>query len=218
MNTCVVINSCDKYEFILDEFFSHLEANFPYQYFDIYHITENSSYSKPYTHTIITNESCWKRRFMAGLGEIKSDNFIYLQEDFLVLNSQHDVIVNAINMHESISELVITKLGTNSEFQVDFTGYCLNNHPIFCQFTGDYLMSHQPVAIFDKEFFIDTLKDIDNPWSHECDISKKIDNLDYGIKEIWCIGQIYKPNRSDIIRIHHAIRKGIYVPYDNKTQ
>jgi hypothetical protein len=218
MTTCVIIHSCDKYHYILDEFFEHLETHFPISAFTIFHITETLQYEKPYTHNIVANDTSWSNRFVIALNQIPFDNFLYLQEDMILTNVDKDILPLVVNLHEINQEhkCMITKCGTFHDFKLQPTNMILNNtYPIFIQADGDYIMSHQPPAIFNKTFFLRTLYREHNVWTHECEVTTEIKKGQYGELFALCIGNIFRPiNKSEIITSHHAIRKGIYVPHN----
>lgn len=215
MSACVILHSCEKYHFILDEFFEHFEEHFPYKEFTVYHITEKLPYTKPYTQNIVLNDDSWRDRFVKALEQIPHDNFLYLQEDMIILHVDAPTILGAIPIHESnaVFGCVITKLGAFHDFTLQPTVYKLNQHPIFIQSSGPYVMSHQPPAIFNKHFFLKTLYREHNVWTHECEVSDEMNMGKYGRAFALCIGNVFYPvNKSEIITSHHAIRKGIYVP------
>lgn len=220
MKQCIILHSCAKYHFILDEFFQHFEQHFLYEDYDIYHITERIPYYKHYTTNIVLKDESWRDRFVKALDQIQCETFLYLQEDMLILHTEPEVIAGAFRIYHDVKDqgCVIIKLGTFHDFTLNQTAFDLSGHPIFIQNNGPYVMSHQPPAIFNKEFFIKTLYKEHNVWTHECEVSEEINNGIYGNIFALCIGRPYYPvNKSDIITSHHAIRKGIYIKYDTKT-
>lgn len=218
MSTCVILHSCDKYHYILDEFFEHFEEHFPYMDFTFYHITETQPYVKPYSHNIVANDKSWSKRFKLTLKEIPEDNFIYLQEDMIIFNVDGPAVMGCVVLHEANIEndFYITKMGAFHDFRLSDTHYQLAyKYPVWLQVDGPYVMSHQPPAIFNKEFFLSTLEREHDVWTHECEVTDEIKDGKYGTVNVLCVGNLFYPvNKSEIITSHHAIRKGTYVKYD----
>lgn len=218
MKTCVILHSCDKYHYILDEFFEHFEEHFPYHDFTVYHITEQKSYTRPYTHNISVGSSSWSERFTIALKDIPEDNFIYLQEDMIIFNVDAPAVMGCVVLHEANVEnnFYITKMGTFHDFTLMPTNYQLAyKYPVWLQAEGPYVMSHQPPAIFNKEFFLKTLEREHDVWTHECQVTDEINSGKYGQINVLCVGNLFYPvNKSEIVTSHHAIRKGAYVKYD----
>lgn len=213
-NIAVAIHTCDKYYFILDEFFNLFEKYFPINYFDIFLSTETLEYKKPYITNIITGVGSWSDRFNKFLQTFQHQHFIYLQEDFLIQNVNTYLLDLAILVHQELNSK-ITKFGSSYDFSLYEYG-SIENIPIYLQKDGNYIMSHQPVTLFEKQFFLDTIQNQHDCWSHELDVTKEISNGKYGNIQAYCIGNIYIPNKSDIVTIHHAIRKGQYVRLSDK--
>lgn len=215
MKTCVILHSCDKYHYILDEFFDHLEEHFPIDQFTIFHITETLPYNRPYTHNIVANHSSWSDRFIIALNQIPFNNFLYLQEDMILTYVDQDAVMACVKLHEINYEHngYITKIGCFHDFNVQNTGYVLlEKYPVWIQTDKPYIMSHQPPAIFSKYFFLRTLYREHNVWTHECEVTDEIVQGMYGPVLVLCVGNMYAPvNKSDIMTSHHAIRKGQYV-------
>ena len=219
MSTCVILHSCDKYHYILDEFFEHFEEHFPYKDFTVYHITETKRYNRPYTHNISIESGSWSERFTLALKEIPEDNFVYLQEDMIILNVDGPAVMGCVALHEMNlkNNFYITKMGAFHDFRLSCTDYyLLDKYPVWIQVEGSYVMSHQPPAIFNKEFFAQTLQREHDVWTHECEVSDEINAEKYGQVNVFCVGNVFYPvNKSEIITSHHAIRKGVYVGLNN---
>jgi hypothetical protein len=224
MSIAVVIHGCDKYKWIFPEFLSFFSVNFPEVDWPIYFCTEELSVSLPDRMTLVrAGFGEWSTRLKRILNYIPDDNILYLQEDYFVLRTIKDTLLQIGKIHET-SELNITKLATNYEFSVrpvmknNEEMARIDGFPLYYQPNGLYTMSHQPVAFFNKQFLLDTLNIVGlkhpegfGPSTHEIVMSEVIAQKCVDPK-IYCVGNIYNPNKSDIVQIHHAITRGVYNP------
>ncbi len=213
----VVIHSCDKYSWILPEFFSYFNKNFPFELeWPIYFCNEEvdvitTLYNRKH---IKAGTGSWSARLKYILENIEEKDILYIQEDFFLQYCNTEWLQMTANLHGSIKSN-ITKLGSNYEFTLEgpFTHDFFNKIdcelPIYLQRSGLYMMSHQPVALFNKEFLLSTLTEDCGPSEHEINTSKKMQNME---KPPICIGQVFCPNKSQIFTIHHAVYKGVYCP------
>lgn len=143
------------------------------------------------------------------LDHLESDDVIYLQEDFLIRDVDCDAVEEAYLLHKK-KNAFITKLGNNYEFTTHKLGYKVGRHQVYLQNPNDeYLMSHQPVAIYNKEFLMRSLRELQstNASAHELDGSKWM--RANGLTKVLCIGESHRPkNYSEVFHFEHAIRKG----------
>ena len=214
----VIIHTCDKspYIDIWDRFVEAFEYYFPFELeWPIYWVNEEINFGWGHAKQIKTGKGEWSDRLKIALNQIPEEHILYLQEDFIIQNINKSLLVQAYDIHSREND--ITKLANNYEFTTrkinnKFVDDGIIKLPIVYQNTGLYLMSHQPVAFFNKQFLLSTLEKSYGPSEHEMDISKQIDyEKSRMIPYIMCIGNVYYPNKSDIITIHHAIRKGQFI-------
>lgn len=217
MTTAIVIHSCDKYHFVLDEFFKYFGFymdHFKRLSLPVYLTTEELDYEYDGVTLIKTGTDEWSTRLAVALRQIEARNIILIQEDFFFTGIHPNAIDFAIKFHNTF-DADITKLGSFYEFSLTQTPVflgCKEEFPIYEQKGGDYIMSHQPVGIFNKTFLMDTLQIPYDPWHHEIRVSEEIKDGKYGEVKVFTIGKIYSPtNKSDIMTSHHAIRKGQYI-------
>ena len=211
----VVIHSCDKYSWILPEFFSHFNKHFPFELgWPVYFCNEEADILTTAKH-IKAGTGSWSVRLKYILEMIEEKDILYIQEDFFLQYCNVEWLQKAADLHMR-HKSNITKLGSNYEFtltgpfmDIEFGPHASAELPIYIQESGLYMMSHQPVAIFNKEFLLSTLTEDCGPSEHEINTSKKMQGM---IKPPICIGQVFCPNKSQIFTIHHAIYKGIYCP------
>jgi hypothetical protein len=219
---CIFVLACGKYEWIYKYFWYFAEKNlFPYiGNIPFYFFVESGN------GCVITGKN-WGDRFkktLISLTEYK--NVIYLQEDFLIKYVDVDSVLAAIELHNTYDNY-ITKLGTNYEFETYPFPEKINNLQIYRQRINDeYLMSHQPVSIYNREFLLETITEqTDNASAHEIIGSKIMREI--GKTKIMTIGpKFYPKNKSIIFEIEHAICKGELLPdakkmmeeYDNEKQ
>lgn len=212
MKPAVIVHTCDKYSYILPEFLEAYKKFNLHKLLTTYITTEEKTFSDNDVINIVTGNGEWSDRLNIACKQIPNEDIMLMQEDFIIQNINLNVINAAFNFHKQFQSH-ITKLGAFYEFKVYNTGlYCYDlKYPVWIQENSPYMMSHQPIAFFNKSFLMETLKTPYSAWEHECRITEKINNNDYGNIRIYNIGQIHYPNRSDIIDIYHAIRKGQYV-------
>lgn len=215
MNTALIIHSCDKYNYILPEFFekfNQFKPDIEKLGIPVWLTTEEKP--SELCANILTGKGEWSTRLKFAINTLPSSvkNIILFQEDFIVKKIDTKSIEYAIEVHDAF-DYQITKLASFYEFSLIPKGYTFLENPIFQQKGGHYTMSHQPVAIFNKDFLLSTLETPNDPWHHECKVTEEINAGKYGEVNICTIGKIYNPNKSDIIDIHHAIRKGEHYAY-----
>lgn len=179
-----------KYAWILPDFARLAAANFPFPV-DIY-----------------VGDSPWNVRMREILSSYDCRDVIYLQEDFLITSVNMGLVEQCYHFHKK-KKAIITKLGSNYEFLGGTFVDTIDYHPVYKQNPSDeYLMSHQPVAIFNREFLMQSITDkTPDASSHEINGSKwmRKNNL----TRVYCVGWNYRPvNKSDIFTFQHAIRKG----------
>lgn len=121
--------------------------------FQYYFANESLPFDLPkhFIH-IKTGHGEWSDRLRIALSNIPEKCVIYLQEDFLIQYVDSLQLINAINYHLENCN-IITKLGTNDFFDTIKTTTYHCNFEIIEHVPGSiFVMSHQPIAIFDNEF------------------------------------------------------------------
>lgn len=211
MKPAIVIHSCDKYNYILGDFFKHFKKWPEFYNYNIYLTTEKLPYQENNVVNIMTGDFSWSKRLAIALEQICETDFILFQEDFFVTYFDPLFLEKAILLHHKY-DCDITKLASFHEFNLTEIHDSVENLPVYEQRGGTYIMSHQPPAIFKKQFMLKTLYEALDPWQHECQISDEIKADKYGDVRVLTVGNIHRPNKSEIITIHHAMRKGQYYP------
>jgi hypothetical protein len=160
---------------------------------------------------IKTGIGSWSSRLRNILEQIEEKHILYIQEDFFLLNCYGPLINEIYKLHNQHS-LDITKLASNYEFTLNRIDSPFDGVNAYQQMPGLYIMSHQPVAFFNKKFLLNTLFDGDyGPSEHEIESTKNFIE-EQNMPKILCLGPIMNPNKSLIFTIHHAIYKGVYCP------
>lgn len=204
----VVIHTCDQYSFIWERFIEKFVLYFPSGYYPIYFCNEEVDVTLPsYIQQIKTGIDTWPKRLQTALNQIPTANILYFQEDYILNNLvDRSLLERCLQLHINNNN-DITKLGTFFEFQVEHFDN-LDNYPIYIQYPeSQYIISHQPTAIFNTKFVYQTLQNIKSHWEHEVLASAKIQNGNMSCK-CWCIGNIYNPNKPSIIEYDHVVRNG----------
>lgn len=218
MTTAILIHSCDKYNFVLPEFFRRFKKFNLDKKFETFLTVEDEVFTSSDITTLRTNFGPWSERLAVAVKYIQADNIILFQEDFFVINVDYKALEGALSLHTQ-NKAHITKLGSFFEFNLEDAGFAIEGEnaaiPVYKQKGGMYVMSHQPVAIFNKKFLFSTLDEHRDPWEHEIKTSEEINAGKYGEVNIFTVSNIHNPNYSDIITTHHAIRKGMFVPYEH---
>lgn len=194
---------CDKYEYMYKHFVRFARANFP---LNIKYFGETIPF--PDEETTLLGEAPWNDRFRWALNSINTPHVAYLQEDFLIKSVDMEALIGAYELHKKY-KAHITKLGTNFEFTVSRFPEIILNHQVYLQNAADtYLLSHQPVCFFSREFLLSTITDKTTDASlHEIEGSHIMRTTLQ--TKVFTIGQPNNPNKSDIFTIEHAIRKGV---------
>lgn len=203
---CILVQGCDRYSFIfkyfLDAIRPHLDGR------KIFFATEEVDVDDEIAINIKVKGS-WSARLRQVLEhELLRDyeHLIYCQEDMLIthmdfstINKSYQFLIN--------SGADIVKLGNNREFNTVSTEYKINGYPVASQKEKDYYaISHQPISIFNKSFLLNSLYGDFGPSQHEIEASQK-----YPAK-VFCVGDVYWPNRSDIVTFTHSIQRGKILP------
>jgi hypothetical protein len=198
MSLALLVHACDKHSFVFERFLNAFE------YFNLdipcYFSTESSSINNKKFKNININESIWSKRFKLVLNNIQEKNIVLLQEDFIVKYFNKELFLSLYNFHNE-QDSDITKTGSFPTFSLKNTSY----KNIYAQNNGHYLMSHQPIAIFKKEFLLSTLDIDQNASQHEMYWSEKIKN-----KKIFCYGLNHLEHQmnNEIFAYEHVIRQG----------
>lgn len=153
---------------------------------------------------IKTGAGSWSSRLKIALNNPLLnyyEDILYMQEDFLIKNINWDMVDRCYDMHIR-EETDILKLGNHYEFNTESIGF-INGLPVRKQRTKDvYSISHQPVALMNKYFLLNTLDGDFGPSQHEIDGSQRHK------ANVFCVGNVFNPNRSEIIDYQHTIQRG----------
>jgi len=198
MDLALLVHACDKYSFVFKRFlkaFDIFNLNIP-----CYFSTESTNIKSKKFENINTNENVWSLRLNQSLLKIKEKNVVILQEDFIVNSFNENLFCDLYKFHNDYGS-DITKTGSFKTFSLLKTSV----ENMYAQKYGYYLMSHQPIAIFNKEFLISTLNEKQNASEHEMYWSEKIKE-----NSIFCFGknefdhQMFNP----VFGYTHVISKG----------
>jgi hypothetical protein len=196
----IFVCACDAYAWIYPYFVHLAGKNLPLRYTLFTETIEGPNF-------IPVGPGRWDERMKRCLSLLNSRDVIYLQEDFLIQYVNVGLLEKAVQLHRK-HNTYITKLGKNYEFKTYLWPAQLDTLKVYIQDVYDkYLLSHQPVAIFDREFFLESLSELTpDASSHEIIGSNWMRSN--GRLGVFCVGETHYPNRSDIFTIDHAIRKG----------
>jgi len=201
----VFVCGFDGYAWIYEHFQRFAQQNLPLEYSFFSEQTEGLG-------IIPIGKGDWRERMILCLDRLYSRDVIYLQEDFLIKNVDIDLLQEAYKLHVQ-SKALITKLGRNYEFNCVQIPGRVGPLEIYLQNPSDqYLMSHQPVAIYQRRFLIETLNTEKTPCASTHEINGSQIMRKRGETKVLCMGPTFRPNRSIIFEIEHAIRKGILLP------
>lgn len=190
---------------------------------NIYVTTEKEPLEFFDAKNIITGDGFWSDRLKLALEAIPDDDVILFLEDMIIQYSNPSMVKSAISFHER-ENAIMTKLGNHAWFASIPTNLRYGRYHVLKQTGGLYIMSHQPVTIFDRKYLLSTLESGQTPWQHECDTSSKY-------RESGCPDGIYifsDPQRKlvehetpgtdlgSIIIYHHALSKGEEIEYKGK--
>lgn len=198
MSLALLVHACDKHSFVFERFlkaFDHFNLNVP-----CYFATESTNVNSERFKNINVNERIWSTRLKKVLSFISEKNIIFIQEDFIINHFNRDAFLELYHFHNDY-DVDITKTGSFPTFSLKRTSI-LN---IYAQNSGQYLMSHQPIAIFKKDFLESTLDIEQNASEHEMYWSEKIQD-----KKIFCYGLNYSEHQMEnrIFAYNHVIRQG----------
>lgn len=208
MSYQIFVCACDRYAWIYPDFIRLAAANLPEQY-----VFYTEEYIDDHIYNILpVGRGLWYERMLRCLNRLTARDVIYLQEDFLIKSVNMHLLEEAYWFHKK-KNAHITKLGNNYEFKTHKYPARIDEHQIYIQDINDeYLMSHQPVAIFNREFLISTLSEL-TPDASTHEIKGSQIMRERGQGKVFCVGEANWPkNYSDIFHIEHAIRKGEVLP------
>lgn len=200
--------ACDKYSWIYPDFIRLADPHIAYSYIFFTEEYEDDDY-----RVVPVGKGLWYERMLRCLTRLTARDVIYLQEDFLIKSVNEHLLEEAYCLHKK-KNAYITKIGNNYEFKTCKYPTKIDQHQVYIQDIADvYLMSHQPVAIFNRQFLIDSLVELKpaGPSEHEIDGSKWMRASNK--TRVFCIGESHYPkNYSEIFNFEHAIRKGKILP------
>lgn len=126
----ILINSCDKYEDILDTFFTLLHRFWPDNPFDIVLSTESLEYKSEYfkiRNIHPKNRDCsWTERIASALKEIKTNYVLFMLDDFFLYDYvKTDIILKNIEMlvkNDNIANFTYWPIMNQSE-ECEYSGF-----------------------------------------------------------------------------------------------
>jgi len=204
----IVCQGCDRYSFIFKYFLDAIRPHLNEK--KIFFCTEEIDVEDECVINIKTGPGSWSKRlkFILEHELLRDfDTVLYCQEDMLIKNIDWNTVNKCYEFHIN-NYADITKLGKNFEFRTFPATHAINGHPVCRQVLGDtYLVSHQPISFFKKEFLLNTLEGQEfGPSEHELLSSQRFD------PNVYCVGNSRNPNRSLIVDYVHAIRQGELLP------
>src|SRR3990172_4480560 len=175
MKPAILIHTFDGYKWCWPYFYHCFKQHCaPLFQWPIYFCNETETVTFKGMKQIKTGHGAWSTRLQHALDHIPERDIIYMQEDFLITHCNIEALVSAYNIHLS-EECNITKLATNHEFFVRLLGMnVIDGLPLYKQPTkSPYIMSHQPIAIFQRTWLSSTLSEPMDASQHELQWSQK---------------------------------------------
>ena len=198
MSLSLLVHACDKHSFVFERFlksFSNFNLKIP-----CYFATESTSINHEKFKNINVNEPIWSKRLKIILNSIEEKHVVLLQEDFIIKRFDKHLFMSLYDIHNQY-DIDIMKTGSFPTFSLNKTSF----KNIYAQNNGLYIMSHQPIAIFKKEFLLSTLDIEQNASQHEMYWSEKIKD-----KKVLCYGLNHLEHQIDneVFGYEHVIRQG----------
>lgn len=111
-NSAVVIVSCKRFEQVWDPFFKLFKKYWPDCPFKVYFITDFGNIAESFVETIeIKQDLKFAGNLIFGLNNIKEDNILYFQEDYLFCeNFKTDKILMCLDILKSNEEIGCIRL------------------------------------------------------------------------------------------------------------
>jgi len=178
MNLAIVVQTCDRYQFVWEQWAKCFQGTFVPKDLPVYFVTEQIKNihikfpSNIYNLRIGPGE--WSDRLMRTLEILHNDFIFYMQEDMFP----------KILLHKWHFELFIGILETFQFDALQISPNCeyysleeINSNQILSikQFSNEsnYLISHQP-RLWRRDFLYKSLIPHESPWVHEIEGTKRI--------------------------------------------
>lgn len=171
-NLAVVIHTWDGYSFLWQGWYyyfkKHWDFNLPIK---VYFLNEELDVDFTGVTNIKSGKGEWSGRLKKGLQSIEEENIIYIQEDFWLKKMPDLKHFYAAFKH---LDMDVLKLHPIDNFVTAFRAFRIDDKKYrkIARRSG-YLISHQ-ASIWKKEFFIQVLKDNEDPWTNELEGTKRL--------------------------------------------
>jgi hypothetical protein len=180
MNLSVIINSCDKYEFIWNQFVKLFDKYWDYNInVPIYFLTED----KPISHTnfiSITNGKLnWTKSVKLALNQINTKYILWLQDDYFLRKTIYKN--NLMDYLEFIQYYNVGRFGIHGDSNLYYLNKDSNSSYFRYRQNSLYTISLQ-ASIWNKEFFQSCLHaDEESPWQFEIDGTSRLNKTNHKI-------------------------------------
>ena len=176
--TILLIHSGDKSIDVWNYWYYYFKKYYSCQEFmDVYFLSENLS--KDYNGVIFkhTGDVLWADGLMTFLNTINAKYIVYQHEDyFLTEKTWHDSMKHLIDIVEERNYKLLKCCGWWAGFMTDkapMQEIDRENNIWLYNNESPYLISHQ-TSIWEREFFITTLRRGESPWQHEMDGTRRL--------------------------------------------
>ena len=169
---CVIIHTCDKYEFCWEMWYKQLTKYWIHDV-KIYFVNENKPVFFPGVEQLKTGAGEWSDRLIRALDMIDYDNVLYMQEDAWMIKPLD--LGWWYHLYNITNADAIRLFPANDKmYKIDSDYRFANDSP--------YLVTHQP-SIMKKAFLRACLEPGESPWTNEIKGTKRIRGKGYSI---WC--------------------------------
>lgn len=172
MNLSVVIHTCDKYNFLWDNWYYYFSKYWNFSIVpNVYFLNENIDISFNNIKQIKTGSGEWSDRLTTGLNQIPEDNIFYMQEDFwpterIKENTFIQLFKYFIDLQMNCFSIQYNSLSSEKLGMVK-TDFVIDDESIYkIPKHIRYVLSHQP-AIWNKNYFLSQLQFHETPWQNE---------------------------------------------------
>ena len=177
-NLCVIIHTCDDYEFCWEGWYRSYQKNWDMNLnVDMFFVNEEKQISYENLIQLKTGKGEWSDRLLFALNRLEYENVLYIQEDVWILKKIDITKYYEDFLFMNMDALRFLNSVTGSSRHYSFEkGIYSENYLKFSK-DSDYLISHQP-SIWKKKFLIKCLNTGENPWINEIDGTERIRNSD----------------------------------------
>jgi len=179
MDLAVVVQSCDKYEFVWERWSKCFQGAFVPKDIPVCFLSELrvNEYLKPNSNFVNLRvvPDDWSNRLIEALTVLIPHKFIfYMQEDMFpraLLFKWHLEL-----FHSILNEMMFDALQVSPNSKHYTLEDCFPSHPIKIKTfanESNYLVSHQP-RLWKKEFLLSCLEKGESPWTNEIEGTKRI--------------------------------------------